>query len=221
MKKQKILKHGLIVLLLIVIINSAVVFAVSLSRYSIDVPFTWVRDGDFYENDNYNLSINIEEEPYTGGIMYDFFDDEEMLKEICEGYVDDINQSGIEVVSYNSEITNVTKNEYKCIYFTMTLLYGDSNYYSKNYVIPLNDRAFNVTVYSRNKEGLENTELKNIIDSFTIDNYKPLEQKPQKMGIFGWIIIIFLIYIIIGAIGSLIENNKKQQKRAQHRKLSK
>lgn len=180
--------------------------AYSTSQYSIDIPSTYtkVTEGSFTKENGNN--INIQVVPFSGSSSNAFTEEElnqltkninseidnlktEMKKTIKERYGKYLSDSEINeyVKSFKcdsidkKEIIKATKNNYKCYHIIARCSVGDYKYYVEQYSFISNNNVYVLTASVGEKGDLQSSEVKNIINSFTISNYK----NPEKSSFFS------------------------------------
>lgn len=210
--------------------------AYSTSKYSIDIPSTYKKatEGSFTKANGSNVNVQIT--PFLGSSINAFTEEElnnltrninsgiddlrdEMKKNIKERYGEYLSDSEInEYVKFfkcnsidKKEITTATKNNYKCYHIIANYLVGDYNYYAEQYSFISNNNVYTLTACVEEKSYLQSSEIRNIVNSFTITNYKD----PEKSFLFSsdiWTKIIATV--IVATIGVAIKHfvDKGKQK---------
>lgn len=222
------------VILLLVLSIATTVNAYSTSDYTVDIPedYEEVANAVFSaENGNgFNIQITPYEEnagdPYTDQMLDKLVDEiytnldsqkEEIKKQMKETYgssvTDEELQEYIESFKCNSidekEITKCTKNNYKCFHLVSNYSMGDYDYYCDQYSIVSGNKIYTLTLSSEDKEDFEDDEMKGIVDSFTIKDYKEPTNKmsPVLIGaITGGVVGIVLA--IVSAMKNKNKNNE-------------
>lgn len=97
----------------------------------------------------------------------------------------------------SKEITTFTKNDYKCFcieYYmtadTITPVYG------RQYVVLDKSNAYIVTMTGSTRQSLYTSEVESMLDSFTINNYRPIDDSSFE-SIFVMLAVIIIITLII------------------------
>ena len=212
--------------------------AYSTSKYSIDIPSTYIKtaEGAFSKLNGDNISISVTtidgkmEYPYTEKNLNELA--EELKKQInnnkdlvmssvenkmyeyntnvaeddLKTIVDSMNINDIEI----KEITTMSKNNYKCFRIRANCqVIGYTAYIDQYYVFSRND-LYIITNTMGSKEDLESQEIKDILNSFTISNYK----EPVKDSVFSKAIVRdFIVGGVVGALGGLIMHISSKKKR--------
>lgn len=187
--------------------------AYSTSQYSIDIPSTWTKTAENVFSKSNGDGVNVQITPFTGNAgnpytqemldklvneIYNNIDDyrEEMkasLKQTYGLYMTDseINKY-VQSFKCNSidlkEITTCSKNNYKCFHIISNFTMTNYSYYAEQYSIASGNNVFTLTLSSSNKSGLGTSEMKDIVNSFTINNYKEpsgMPLSPTLMGIIA------------------------------------
>lgn len=216
------MKKNIVISIVFILILSLcnIANAYSTSLFSIDIPESWESDAtDSFVNengDNVNVQVTTSAfgtgNPYTQANLDMLVDEiynnmdsyrDEIAKSLKESYGEYISESEIKeyVDSFKcdsvdlSEITTCTKNNYKCFHLISKYSMEDYSYYCNQYSIVSENNIFTLTVSTEEKEDFENSELKGIVDSFTINNYK----EPKDSGLSAT-----TIGIIAGACASAV-----------------
>ena len=194
MKKSVII--SVIILLLVCIATN--VNAYSTSDYSIDVPASFKEFGTaIYKMDNgnnFNVQVTNYDEKKDG---YPY------TQKTLDDLVQQMEKSGANVKK--KEITNCTKNNYKCIHL-MSGIYG---YTCDQYAIFSGNKIYTITVTVADEKDLENSDVKAIVDTFTLKDYKE-----PKQG-FSPILIGAIIGAGVGLLLGIIAAIKKKKEKAQ------
>ena len=203
------MKKTVICLLIAVFIICGVsqVFAVSTDEYSIDLPAEYVKgaENSYTKADGTNVDIQIE--PFSGSskgaFSNEFLDEFEktvgeqvvigikdevraevkkqygssMTDEMIEQYLNKIKFDGVE----KREITTATKNNYKCAHVLSKYTIVDAPYYTDQYLFISNNKAYTLTAAIYKQSDIESQEIKDIINSFTLANYKDPEAKSNTI----------------------------------------
>lgn len=97
----------------------------------------------------------------------------ELSDEEINEYVNSFKCNSIDV----KEITKCTKNNYKCFHILAQYSMADYSYYCDQYTVISRDRMYVLTLSSQEKDDFNSADLKKVLDSFTINNYK----EPQSL----------------------------------------
>lgn len=209
--------------------------AYSTSKYSIDIPYTYRKATEgSYTKENGN-NVNVQVVPFSGSSSNAFTEEklnslvknmtsqvdnikDEMKKTIKERYGEYLSDSEIDQyvksVKFNGidkkEITTATKNNYKCYHIIVSYSVGDSNIYAEQYTFMSNNNVYTLTASVGEKSDLQSSEIRNIINSFTIVNYKD----PEKSSFFSsnvWskVIATTIVAIIGVAIKHFVDKGKE------------
>ena len=211
--------------------------AYSTSQYSIDIPSTYRKatEGSFTKENGNN--VNVQVVPFSGSSSNAFTEEglnqltkninseidnvkTEMKKTIKERYGEYLSDSEINeyVKSFKcdsidkKEIITATKNNYKCYHIIARYSVGDYKYYAEQYSFISNNNVYTLTASVGEKSDLQSSEVKNIINSFTISNYK----NPEKLSFFSldvWskIIATTIVAIIGVAIKHFVDKGKENE----------
>jgi len=228
------MKKSIVVSIIFILVLSLcnIANAYSTSQFSIDIPENWESDAtnSFVNENGDNVNVQINTSPLGSGNPYtqanldmlvdeiynnlDSYKDEmaESLKqsygiymtesEIKE-YVDSFKCNSVDL----SEITTCTKNNYKCFHLISNYSMDDYSYYCNQYSIVSGNDIFTLTVSTEEKEDFENSELKGIVDSFTINNYK----EPKDSG-FDATTIGIIAGACAGAVVGVVSYSKNKKK---------
>lgn len=209
------MKKSLIVSTIFILLLSLCSFAnaYSTSQYSIDIPKSWKMDttGSFVNEDGNSVNVQITKsewslgDPYTQANLDQLVKElytnvdaykEEMVQTFKESYGTYLSESEIReyVDSFKcnsvdlSEITTCTKNNYKCFHIIANYSMDDYSYYCNQYAIASGTEIYTVTVSAEEKEDFNDIELKKIVDSFTINNYKEPSGSTLSPAVIGGIV---------------------------------
>lgn len=227
------------VFLLFIFIFSLVgnVNAYSTSQYSIDIPSTYRKatEGSFTKENGNN--VNVQVVPFTGSSSNAFTEEglnkltnninseidnvrTEMKKTIKERYGEYLSDSEIDeyVKSFKcesidkKEITTATKNNYKCYHIIASYSAGDYKYYAEQYSFISNNNVYTLTASVGEKSDLQSSEVRNIINSFTISNYKNPEQSSFFSDkLLSKMIAAGIVALICGGIKVISDRNKRNK----------
>ena len=232
MKKIKIILSIILFSLLL----SNFVFAYESSKYSLDVAdgFYEVASNVFLNIEGESINIQITnakgekikysneeleklakelEENFEKSIREEFKN--EMLKtyditiEEVEEILELIKVEGIEV----KEITEFTKNKYKCFHILTKYMVKEEVMYADQYVMQSGDELYTITVTVRGKNNLENKSIKDMINSFTIKDFKKVDKTKEFdfMPIIIGALVGAGIAVIISLISKIIVGKKKAE----------
>ena len=211
--------------------------AYSTSKYSIDIPSTYRKatEGSFTKENGNN--VNVQVVPFTGSSSNAFTEDglnkltnninseidnvrKEMKKTIKERYGEYLSDSEIDeyVKSFKcesidkKEITTATKNNYKCYHIIASYSAGDYKYYAEQYSFISNNNVYTLTASVGEKSELQSSEVRNIINSFTISNYKNQEQSSIFSDkLLSKMIAVGIVALICGGIKVISDKNKRNK----------
>ena len=225
--------------LLFIVIFSLIgnVNAYSTSQYSIDIPSTYRKatEGSFTKENGNN--VNVQVVPFSGSSSNVFTEEglnkltnninseidnvrTEMKKTIKERYGEYLSDSEIDeyVKSFKcesidkKEITTATKNNYKCYHIIASYSAGDYKYYAEQYSFISNNNVYTLTASVGEKSDLQSAEVRNIINSFTISNYKNPEQSSFFSDkLLSKIIATGIVALICGGIKAISDKNKRHK----------
>ena len=231
---KKIVYSFLLLIFSLSVIGS--VNAYSTSEYTIDIPSTYRKatEGSFTKENGNNVNIQIA--PFSKSSKKTFTEEEfnnltkniyseidqireDMKKNIQKRYGEYLSESEINeyVKSFKcnsidkKEITTATKNNYKCYHIITNCSAGDYNYYAEQYSFISNNKVYTLTVSVEEKSDLQSSEIKNIVNSFTINNYKD----PEKASVLSsnvWTSIVGISIVV--AVGGIVKHfvDKGKQK---------
>lgn len=95
------------------------------------------------------------------------------------------------------EVTTFTKNNYPCLHYISNLSIGDENIYTETYQLVSDKTAYTITIASNDVTFFGKQEVKDMINSFTIKDYKEYAFANEKTKIK---IPTVLIYAIVGGL---------------------
>lgn len=228
------MKKIITVLMTLILLTSICTYvnAYSTDKYSIDIPDTFAKvvEGSFSNAEGVN--VNIQVTPYTyknekiyteqtlnqiekemiTGIEKELDATKKQLKDQYESYLSEeqINQLmdsfKFEKVE-TKEISTVTKNNYKCFHLISLCSMGEEKYYSNQYIIFSKTNNYTLTIASSKKEDTETEEMKNVVNSFTINNY----EEPVQSSSSNPILIGAAVGAVIGGLIGVIKAKKKKE----------
>ena len=191
MNKKILSKILAIVLILGIMVSCSTVLAFSEDGMSIDIPSSYSEMGDKAWRKGYTLTFNIQIDNNKREIAATKSALEDNVKELEKQF------SGLKVSK--SEVTKL--NGYKSLYIEssysgMTLV---------QYAIPTKDKVY-VLTFVGTGDVAESEDVKSILDSFKIDNYK----EPKSGSAVGIIVGIVVIAAIVGAVVYFVKKKKVQ-----------
>ena len=98
------------------------------------------------------------------------------------------------------EVTKFTKNNYPCLHYISNLSLGEESVYTETYQLVSDKTAYTLTISSSDPSFFEKQEIKDMVNSFTIKDYKEYAFTKKK-SIFNSPIIY---YVIVGLVGGTI-----------------
>ena len=189
---KKILSRILaIVLMLGIMVSCSTVLAYSEDGMSIDVPSSYKDMGDRTWIKGYTATFNIQIEDNKKG--------EAATKSALDDSVEQLKKqySGLSVSK--SEVTKL--NNYKCLYIESSY----SGMTIVQYAIPTKDKIY-VLTFAGTGDVAGSDEVKSMLDSFKIDNYK----EPKSGSAVGIIIAIVVIAAVAGVAVYFTKKKKAQ-----------
>ncbi len=241
MKKRRNKVFEIIILLCFIsLIFNSCCYAYSTNKYSINVPDNYsISDADsFTDSDGNNINItitttnNASNFKYTKAnleklvdMYYTQFDELKMsLKEqLHQKYGYKLSNTQIEEYlssfKINSvitkEITTFTKNNYKCFHIMLEYSILGEKMYGEQYATASASEIYVLTISHRNINVITNNSTKKeMVDSFTINNYKDVESDSNTvlekilMAAVS-VVIIVILYNIIYNRNNNKNNNQK------------
>lgn len=227
-------KSILVTLVLVLILSIATsVNAYSTSDYTVDIPEDYEEDapGVFSTEDgtnSFNVQITPYDEkvgdPYNEKMLNDLVDEiysglenqkDEIKKEMKATYGSSVSDAEINeyIASFKcnsidvKEITKCTKNNYKCFHLISNYTMGDYDYYCDQYSVVSGNKIFTLTLSAPDKDDFNDEEMKGIIDSFTIKNYK--EPKNTMSPTLIGAIVGAGVGVVLAIVSAM--KNKKQK----------
>ena len=108
------------------------------------------------------------------------------------------------------EITTFTKNNYPCLHYISNLSLGDQNIYTETYQVVSDKTAYTLTISSNDYNFFSKQEVKDMINSFTIKDYKEYAfANKNKRNIINSFVVYFLVGGTMGVIAKFIQNKKQ------------
>lgn len=233
---------SLLIINLLFICNYSVASTISGDDYVIELPATYqeLSEGN-YTSSNGN-SVMVTEYPNDGNVakvysknFINIFEDylntkyTKMLKEELNKQLSEIDNNAITGTEIDElvksldfkvekrEITNVTKNKYKCVHYLISASFeGASSSNLDTYLIATTDKtnASNNRIFILMCAGpdVDSSEMKEIRNSFTISNY----QKPTTIDYltnrYGFSLFYYIGALLIPIIGFIIYRKRRKKK---------
>lgn len=214
------------------------VFAYSTNQFSIDIPDNYIKvtTNSFTNENGNNINIQIGSFSNTGkGELYTEENLNELVDEIYKNLEDQKENLKIEMKNQygayytdeqiseyvnsfkcnyidTKEITTFGKENYKCFHIVGNFTMSDLTYFSSQYTVASGNNIYTLTISGDNKEFFETDEVKNIVSSFSINNFK--EVKGKMSDTMQSVIIIIGCAIIGGVIGVITRKRNKDNKTA-------
>jgi len=233
-KMKKVI--SIMIILVLFFISYGNVFAYSTSQFSMDIPSTYTKVGlNSFTNENGN-NVNIQitttsyagKDPYTEKNLNDLVDEiykqiedskDELIKEAKRQYGNQLTESEIAeyVDSFKcnyidvKEITEFSKNNYKCFHILGNFTMGDLTYFANQYSVISESNVYTVTFSGQSKEEFETEEFKSMLDSFTIKNFQGVKKNTATTSKTMTSAVTAIILVVI-AIGGTMMNKIKAKK---------
>ena len=192
------MKKSIIISLVFITIFSlcGMVNAYSTSKYSIDMPSTYVlvTEGTFSDVDGNSINIQVSQgessgDPYTqenlDRLVNEMYNNVDAYKEQIKAslketygnyYTEDQIKEYVDSFKCKSvdtkEITTVSKNNYKCFQLVANYEMADYSYYCRQYSIMSGSDIYTITVSAQDKLDLFTQVVEDALNSFTISNYE-------------------------------------------------
>ena len=114
-------------------------------------------------------------------------------------------QNHLNLLDYNYDILNkdivkFSDNNYKGFYIKSQMSIEDLRWYAEQYCVYSNGYQYVLTLSSFDNSYFDSSEAKNIIDSFTIRNFNPIDTSPLlpfSNGLSIIAIIVIVIFVIL------------------------
>ena len=183
---------------IIMILFTANVYAYSTKDFSISIPkdYTETKDGFFETADGDNIGIQTTE--YTKG-LFEF--NESNLKIMSNTILDSLKKKlstytdeKIEINELKKEIINITPNNYKAFHIVYKSHINGVTLYTDAYMLGYNKTLLIISINS-DKNTLNNSEIKNMIETLKINNYKEAVSQYDYEFDFAVLAINFAITI--------------------------
>ena len=238
-RKQKILLVFYTILFLFLQYN---IYAYSTDYYSIDIPtsYTKVSENSFTDKNGYNINIQIV--PFNDSVDQSSYTEERLnslvngLKNEIDNYREEFklalqekNQqynSGLTETQINEyaksvkvnfidkkEIINFTKNNYKCFHIIANYSISDYNYYVEQYTLFSGNNVFTLSISSEDLDYFNRQDIKNIVNSFTIKNFK--DSSTVSPGLLSKIISSIILCCISALIVKIKNTSSRKNKEEQ------
>lgn len=199
----------------------------STDDFSINIPndYTQITKNFFCNDEGDNINIQISsyptnQNPYTLDVLNMLADEmskgnvsrDALIENFKRQYSSYFSESEIEelVSSFQvnsiapKEISFCTKNNYRCLHIVMNASMLDYNYIVSQYVIFSKDKSFVLTIGVNEKEKLDSSEIKDILNSFTIFNYEKPAKSEEKEEKESFVSDDVINNMIISAISATI-----------------
>ncbi len=208
MKKKVLASIVFLVVIFDLIIMGQGVKAYSNDDFSIDIPSTYKSSGTNVwgksNGDNINVQINSYDEDIT-----------ESLDKYFEDIIEEIEKEDMYSSIDTKEIIKITKNDYKCAHITAKL--SGYSLYADQYLILSDKNVYTITFTSSSKSYFSSDEAEDILDSFTIKDYKEpkVKSKSGEMAesVADGAVRGVIIGAVIGAVVGIIMAIKKKSKK--------
>lgn len=201
----------------------------STNDYSIDIPVNFEKDeielpgnyksddASFYYSYNSNMqNINIVRE-YIGEIN-NFSYNKESLDKVTEAFNDKGDAFyGFEVRHsvINSKIITFGKSNYNGFYLRSVIAINSVPLFVDQYITISGNYMYGITICSKQLDYLNSTEVKNVVKSFKIENYIPIDGSTPTFKIVliivASIVILLLIIIFVAEMINTIKRKIKSK----------
>ena len=216
------------------------IYAYNTSEFSITVPGTYKEETEnsFSKEDGTNVNVQITPSKGVDAINYtekelnylvnqietkfDSYKDE-LKVELKKQYGNSVSEERINEVVQNfkcnsidkKEITTATKNKYKCYHIIANISAGTYSYYIDQYSFASNNKFYTLTASAQELSTLETDEIKGIIDSFTIVNYKAPKGTTGLSKTMKKIIPVIVCAIVGGILGAINKMRMKKETKSE------
>lgn len=230
-----------IMLFIVIIISCGYnALAYSTIEYSIDIPSNYNKVSENSFTDESGKNINIQIVPFEGS-GWDNPYSEKHLDEVINGLYSEIDKyreefkntlieknkkygAGLteeEIDNYaksfkvdtieKKEVTTFSKNNYKGFHVVAKIIMGEITMYMDQYMVASGKKTYTLGISCSSLDEINSTKNKNIVDSFTINNFQEIKGEGEKLKYK--IITTVISTLIIGGIGSLIRKNNLDKKK--------
>ena len=138
--------------------------------YYIDVPATYIKEteGTFVKNDN-TITVSVQKEYISEDFSYDNVALTQMANEFKSGF----NTSSSTITNMKKqEISTFSNQSYKCFHLLFDASFSGTPAHLDVYMVGSNNDLYALMIIALNESALSSAEVKGIINSFTITNYK-------------------------------------------------
>lgn len=229
------------IIIIMLIFCATSIYAESNDLYSIELAdgFTEITKNYFSDNDGNTINIIINELSSTEGFEYtdenleiiiseannaNIESSKEELKqqmketfgdsfsdEYIEQYVESIKINGV----LKKKIKEIGKSKYECFYYRTKWSVGeDYSYLADTYMVISAKKSYTITV-SGTETFLESENINNMLDTFTIVNFKPIEKESFGKNIlaagFSGMLETLILVGMFGAFGAIFGRKKKSK----------
>ena len=132
----------------------------------------------------------------------------EEIEEVVNPIVDSMKYNDFLV----KEVTTFTKNNYPCLHYISSLSAGEENMYSEIYQLVSDKTAYTITISSNDAKFFDKQEIKDMVNSFTIKNYKPYAFDNSKTSKLDYKAYIGIGCVVVAAIVSAISKAAQKKK---------
>ncbi len=219
---------------IILISNTAVSYAYSTDKYSIEVPDSYkeTSEGSFSNENGNSINIIINRYTYNSADPYTEKNLNEIVNEFEESSKDefinaikqelkkyDISEEDIEEYVNNikidiniktKEISTITSDKYKCFHILTQFTIDGTPCYTDQYCTISNKDMFIITVTADDMKYFNTSEALNMVNSLKINNYK--EPSGSSSKFLTRLIIAAAGGAIIGLIAAIISRITKRNK---------
>lgn len=212
-------------IIIIIIISILLFFMIFISKsmgystndYTINIPSNYKRDeeGNFsYVSSN---SLN------NIGIEVNYFEDTEYFKytqEFLDLALETINNQNFISYGHNvhfsatdSDITTFGKDKYKCFFIESILTIKNIPFWVNQYLVISGNYAYTLTIMSSDADYLKSSEVKNIVNSFEIYDFRPVDDAMyyfrKIISVISCVVVFVLIIILLIKI---VDSKRKKYK---------
>lgn len=182
--------------------------AYSNSDFSIDVPSDYKSSGKNVwaksNGDNFNIQIDEYDEKITVSL-------EDAYKQVMDEATKDSLYADVET----KEVINISKNDYKCAHLKAKAVYSGVSFYVDQYMVISDNKIYVLTFSSADKSYFSSSEVEDVKESFTIENYKEpqvVKNRVEKVAnnVAKRVLIGVAVGAVVGAISGVAYKIKRK-----------
>ena len=208
-KLTSIILVVLIFLISIMTLNSK---AYSTNDFSIDIPSYYQYSGEDSFVSYEGNAVIIETNPFDTSEDFKYTQDNlnrltSLIKESYQEYY------GITSNIIDSQVVKFSDNKYKGFYLRSSVTISGNTFFADQYIVVSGNYVYSLTIMTLNSTNyLNSEEAKSIVNSFTINNFEPIDNSIAFVEVLHVLSVIILCILVIVFVIKIIDNKKHSQK---------